>query len=84
MLLGVYSVRDAKLEGFLQHQCFPSKGVAIRAFTEAVNTPESPFNKNPEDYALFYFGTFDDLNGKFDLLAQPQSLVTGFDVVKSE
>lgn len=84
MLLRIYSVRDAKLEGFMQHQCFPTKGVAIRAFTEGVNTADSPFNKNPEDYALFEFGTFDDLSGKFELHPQPLHVINAIECVNKE
>lgn len=82
MITRIYSVRDAKSEAFMQHQCFPTKGVAIRAFTEGVNTADTPFNKNPEDYALFEFGTFDDLSGKFDLHDQPLHVINAFEVVK--
>jgi len=36
---------------------------AVRTFSDAVNTTDSPYNKHPEDYALFLIGDFDDRTG---------------------
>jgi len=36
---------------------------AVRTFADAVNAPESPFNKHPEDYCIFAIADFDDRTG---------------------
>ena len=38
-------------------------GEAIRTFTDAVNTEDSPYNRHPADYTLFHVGSFDDSLG---------------------
>ena len=40
-----------------------SKGEAIRAFSNTVNSPESQFSKHPGDYTLFEIGEYDEETG---------------------
>lgn len=62
MILKVFAVRDTKAQAFLQPFYSPSVGSALRAFTDAVNDPQCPFNKHPEDYLLYEIGSYDDSN----------------------
>ena len=65
MITKVYSVYDSKAEAYLPPMFFPSKGVAIRAFTVAVTDASHDFHKFSEDYTLFELGSFDDSNAVF-------------------
>lgn len=63
------AVRDQKAEFFLPPFFIESKGLAIRAFSDAVNDASTPVSKHPEDYSLYQLGEFDSVTGK----------ITGFD-----
>lgn len=57
------AIRDSKSELFTTPMFFPTKGQAIRAFSDAVNDPGTAFYKHPEDYSLYSVGAFDDSEG---------------------
>lgn len=63
MILKVFAVRDMKVEAFLQPFFSPSVGGALRAFGDAANDKQCPFNKHPNDFVLFEIGTYDDSDG---------------------
>lgn len=63
MQLGMYSIYDKKAEAFTQPFFQATRGLAIRAFTDACNMQDNQFAKHPEDYTLFLIGTFDDETG---------------------
>lgn len=60
MILKIFAVRDMKAEAFLQPFFSPSVGSALRAFSDAVNDKNCPFNKHPDDYVLYEIGTYND------------------------
>lgn len=74
MIVNIYSVWDEATKAFLQPMYALSKGQIIRGITEACNDPKHDFHKYARDYTLFELGTFDDTNGKFDILSTPRSL----------
>ena len=51
-----------------------TKGQAIRALTEAVNTSDHNFHKYADQYVLFELGSFDDSSGCFELYSNPKSI----------
>lgn len=61
--INIFAVFDKKAVSYLQPFYFPQKGQAIRSFEDAVNDPQTSFNKHPEDYSLFKLGEFDDQSG---------------------
>lgn len=64
MIHYIFSVHDAKAELFNPAFYFPTQGMAIRAFTEQVNSPDAGMlYRHPEDFSLWILGTFDDSNG---------------------
>ncbi len=77
MIHRIFSVYDLKAEAYLQPFFCPTKGLAIRSFTEIINDRNHNFSKYPEDYTLFELGTFDDAKAKFDMFPAPQSLGVG-------
>jgi hypothetical protein len=74
MLVKIYSVFDSKASAFMLPQFYQTAGIAERAFSEAVNTKDTPFNKYPEDFTLFELGVYDDENASFDLHTTPVSM----------
>lgn len=74
MELNIYSVYDSKTQAYMQPWMARTRGEAIRSFTEAVNDPKSSFNKYPGDFTLFEIGTWDDQNGKMNLLEVQQNI----------
>lgn len=78
----VYVVYDSKAEAYMNPLFFQSKGVAIRAFGEAVNDKASPVGKYPSDFVLFELGSYDALTAKFDLYSAPVSIGVGVEFVK--
>lgn len=60
-----YTVHDVKAETFLPPFFVPSKGLAIRAFEDCINSKDHHFGKHPADYTLFEIGSFDTDTGEF-------------------
>lgn len=74
MLHKLVSIYDSKAQVYSPTIAFPTLGMAERSFTDAVNDPQSSYNKHPEDYTLFHVGEFDDSTGQTTNLETPFSL----------
>jgi len=76
--VGIFSVFDSAAEAFLRPFFAETEGLAKRAFSEAVNTPQgdSNFFKHYQDYSLFLVGWFDDQKGELTA-EQPTHLGNG-------
>lgn len=74
MKLEIYSVYDGKASFYLQPVYMQSRGHAVRSFMDNANDKTHFLGKTPEDFTLFYLGTFDDIDGKFDLLNTPEPI----------
>ena len=61
----IFAIFDGKAEAYLQPMFLQTKGLAIRAFTGAINDPKHPFSKHAADYTLFEIGEWDDTNAEF-------------------
>jgi len=72
MILRMYSVRDAKAEVFNPPFYQKTHGEAERTFAQLVRDPKSTVSQFPEDYDLYYLGTYDDQAGKVQSLDTPQ------------
>lgn len=60
-----------------------SEGSAIRGFSDEVNrSADSVLYQHPNDFQLFYLGTFDDADCSFDVLSTPRLLVSGAQVAE--
>lgn len=67
----LFSVYDSKTSAYMAPFFMLTKPAAIRAITDAVNSPDHAFYKHAADYSLFFLGSFDDVNASFDLPASP-------------
>lgn len=75
-LLTVCAVRDKAADCFMRPFFVVADGVAIRDFLTEAENPESIVCKHAKDFSLYKFGTFDDGNGVFDLLREPQFMIS--------
>lgn len=71
MKLQVFTVFDSKASAYFPPFYEKTKGSAIRAFTDSVNTADHTFNKHPEDYTLFELGSYEDETASFHLHKSP-------------
>jgi hypothetical protein len=79
MVLKVFSVYDSKVEAYLQPFYMRSKGEALRAFGEVVNSQDHLFSRHPADYTLFEIGEFDEGKGDFTMHTHKTPLGTALE-----
>lgn len=67
MRYAVVAVKDEGIGAFMPPQFCRSIGQAVRGFADEVNRPsqENVFFRHPEQFSLWHFGEWDDLDGKF-------------------
>lgn len=80
MRLMICSIFDAKVGVYSPPMLYKTKGEAIRAFTDAVNDPQLPFKRHPEDYRLFYMGDWEDTTGELLSPRTPEPLIGAAEV----
>ncbi len=66
----IFTIYDEKAEVFLPPLFVTTKGIALRAFTDALNSPEHQFGKHPQDYTLFFLGKWEDGDASFNIKAK--------------
>lgn len=64
MKINVYTVYDEKAEAFMSPFFMGTDNLAKRGFADAINNPETPFGKHPQDYTLFCIGEWSDSKGE--------------------
>lgn len=84
MILKVFAARDMKAEAFLQPYYSPNVGSAVRAFGDACNEANSPFNKHPNDYVLYEIATYDDNTAEFASLTPIKMLGCAADFIQEK
>jgi len=82
MLHSIFSIYDSKIEAYLPPFFMQTKAASIRAITDTMQDQQHPFSKHPEDYTLFFLGTYDDNNSKFDIEITPQSLAVMIELIE--
>lgn len=76
---GIFSVYDKSAEAFLPPFFVQTKGLAVRAFTSAVDDVGHHFNKHKSDYTLFELGEFDELSGYVISFSVPAKIMTALE-----
>lgn len=71
-----YSVFDSKAGAFSRPVFYQNDDVARRAFDSAVNSVDSEIGLHPEDFALFWVGEWNEVDGKLSGYA-PEVVVNG-------
>lgn len=80
--LVVVSVKDSAIDAFLRPFCVQAIGQAVRSFTDEVNrsAADNSMWQHPEDYSLWYLGTFDEETGLFEDQSSVRMLARGQDI----
>lgn len=81
-MLNVFAVRDVKAECFGSLMVLPTRGLAIRSFTDACRDARSPMAQYPSDYSLYELGTYDDVSGQIVSHSVPVFLAAASDFVQ--
>jgi len=82
MKLTLFAIHDVKAECFSKPFLEPLDAIAVRAFTDCVNSDNHQFGANPQDYTLFKLGEYDDSKGMFETYA-PKSLGNGVEFAQA-
>ena len=78
MIVKIYSIHDQCAGVFGRPFMLPSEGIAVRAFTDQVNTKDGgDLNRHPEHFSLYELGQFDDSNGSFETHVEPKFIIAG-------
>lgn len=75
MELKMFSIRDSKGEIFNTPFYSKTHGEAERNFHQLVKDEKSTVSKYPEDFDLYYLGTYDDNTGVTKSLDSPQHVI---------
>jgi len=75
MQLKMFTIRDSKGEVFHPPFFNHTHGEAERNFHELTKDEKSMIAKYPEDYDLYYLGTYDNQTGKITSLETPEHMV---------
>ena len=84
MILKAYTVRDSKSEAFMKPFFNTTHGEAERNFRTAVNDPQSTMSKFPEDFDLYYLGTYDDNTGLLEPRDTPEHMIKAIQCVADQ
>lgn len=79
----VFAVRDVKADAFQNLIVCPTRGLATRAFVNAVVDPSSPMGQCPEDYMLYELGTYEPNSGKLEGHAVPFLIMSATEAIQS-
>lgn len=65
-MLKIFSVLDVVSEAYGAPIVCPTRGIALRSFTDACNQEGSPMKQYPTDFKLYELGTFDNTSGTIE------------------
>ena len=80
MIQYMFTVRDDKAEAYFQPFFVTNENLAIRAMKDCIADDNHQFSKHTEDFSLYALGTYDDSQGKFELLDKPTHLANLIDL----
>lgn len=79
----IFSIYDSKAEAYLPPFFLNATGLALRAFEDAANNPQTDFGKYSADYTLFELGEFDEQNCDFNFHRAMINLGTALTFIKA-
>lgn len=83
MKLYLIAIYDKRAQEYSPPQGYPQLGVAERAFTDAVNSPDSHLNKHPEDYSMQLIGEYESETARITPSAEgPKHLMDAHQVLQ--
>lgn len=81
-MVKAYSVFDVKAANYAAPFFTFNDQTAIRILTDAVADPSTVICQHPEDYSLYWVGTFDEDTGIFAPVEHPHVVCTAASVVR--
>ena len=83
MILGVFAYRNKAIQAYAQPIYDDrSKEVVAESVSRSLVLADAKAKENIKSCDFYYFGTFDDKTGKYDLLDQPELLVNCGDILE--
>lgn len=81
MEMGIFCVKDRAIDAYGNPMFMQTKGQAVRTFTDEVNreNKESNLYLHPDDFDLYFLGTYDSQSGSF-VTGAPELVCRGKDV----
>jgi len=76
--LNAYATRDSKADVYNKPFYMSTHGEAIRAFHSACKKEGSSLHEFPEDFNMYFLGTWDDQSGEFET-CKPLHLASALD-----
>ncbi len=76
-----FSIYDQKAKAYMTPFFMGEVGMATRAFSDMVQSPDHQIAKHPEDYVLYEVGQFDDTEGVLSAYAGPELVITALQCV---
>lgn len=73
-LLGVFAVFDVKAEIYNAPFFMAKSAMAVRAFKDLANDPNTTVCRHPADFKLVHLGFFSLVTGEFKALEFPETL----------
>lgn len=73
----VLTVRDQAAGTYKRPFCEDSVGLAMRGMQTAIDDENSQIAKFPEDFEMYYLGTYNQATGLHDLLQIPLPIMNG-------
>jgi phosphatidylethanolamine-binding protein (PEBP) family uncharacterized protein len=80
MKLNVYAIYDSAAQAFDRPFFMHNDGLAVRAFSDAVNDEKSNIHRHPEHYSVYKIGTFDDKTAQLEKEDPPRSVALAINV----
>ncbi len=78
----MFTVFDSAAGAYLPPFVLPAEAMAVRVFSDCVNSSDHQFGKHPSDYTLFELGVWDDSAGVVSLLPSGGGkIVNGLEVI---
>jgi len=84
MKMLVFAIYDSKAKYYKHPFLMKSKGEVLRGFIDLANDEKTEIGKHPEDFVLFYIGTFDEVSGRYEMLDAKESLGTAIEFKKDK
>lgn len=84
MQLNVYAIKDRATNAFMTPFFMHAHGQAIRGFSDNINDAKSTASLHPEDYDLWYLGTWDDATGNFQIKGAPEQIAIGKNIALAQ
>lgn len=82
MELKMYSFQDQKAGIFYPPIFKATYAEAERDFSNIINHKGSIMNTNPEDYHMYYLGTYDNNTGSLAPIKPPQHMLAAIQLIK--